>query len=337
MEMQDNDATPEADFTFARSVIESEIRALHSVLERLDAHAFHLAVNAMLECRGRVIVSGVGKAGIIGQKLSATLASTGTPSHWVHPIEAVHGDLGRIMRDDVVLVLSNSGETEVVYLLPHVRNIGAKIIGITGNAQSTLARYSDVLVNIGAIEEACPLGLAPSASTTAMLAVGDALALAVARRRKFDKEDYALFHPGGELGRKLLRVEQVMRTGRGCCSVRQDATVRCALQAITNTEGRAGAISVTDADGRLVGIFTDGDLRRHLLRGTDFLEQPISRVMTRQPKHVRIGSLAADAGRLMREYRIDELPVVDGEGRLCGILDIQDLLQTRLIKAEDLV
>ena len=320
------------DAAYGKQVIRSEISALEGVLERLDSHAFAAAVSAILECRGRVIVTGIGKAGIIGQKISATMASTGTPSHCVHPIEAVHGDLGRILRDDVVIILSNSGETEVVHLLPHVRSIGALIIGITGDPDSTVARHSDVVINIGPIEEACPLGLAPSASTTAMLAIGDALALTVAHERNFNKEDYALYHPGGELGRKLLRVERAMRTGEACCSVCETATVREALRAITRTEGRAGAISIVDEDAVLVGIFTDGDLRRQLEAGTAFLDRPIAEVMTREPKRVTVGMLAAEAARVLREYRIDELPVIDEQGKLVGILDVQDLLETRLIR-----
>jgi len=320
------------DAAYGKQVIRSEIAALESVLERLDTDAFAAAVSAILKCRGRVIVTGIGKAGIIGQKISATMASTGTPSHCVHPVEAVHGDLGRIMSDDVVVILSNSGETEVVLLVPHVRSIGALIIGITGNPDSTVARHSDVVINIGLIEEACPFGLAPSASTTAMLAIGDALALTVAHKRNFNKEDYALYHPGGELGRKLLRVERAMRTGEACCSVCETATVREALRAITQTEGRAGAISIVDEDAVLVGIFTDGDLRRQLEAGAAFLDRPIAEVMTRAPKHITVGMLAAEAARVLREFRIDELPVIDEQGKLVGILDVQDLLETRLIR-----
>ncbi len=319
------------DAAYGKQVIRSEIGALEGVLQQLDAKAFGTAVNAILDCRGRVIVAGIGKAGIIGQKISATLASTGTPSHCVHPIEAVHGDLGRILRDDVVIVLSNSGETEVVCLMPHVRSIGAQIIGITGDPGSTVARHSDVVICIGTIQEACPLGLAPSASTTAMLAIGDALALTVAHRRSFNKEDYALYHPGGELGRKLLPVERAMRTGDACCSVCEASTVREALRAIARAEGRAGAISIVDENRVLVGIFTDGDLRRKLESDTAFLDRPISEVMTREPKRITAGMFAAEAARILRDHRIDELPVVDEEGKLVGIIDVQDLLETRLI------
>ncbi len=317
---------------YVREVLDAEIRALRDVSERLDPNQVAKAVELLLSCKGRVIVTGIGKAGIIGQKISATLASTGTPSYSVHPIEALHGDLGRILGEDLVLFLSNSGETEVVELLPYVKQVGAKSICITGDNASTLAQHCDVVLDMGKVEEACPLGLAPSASTTAMLGIGDALALAVARKRNFNKEEYALYHPGGELGRKLMPVEKVMRTGDHCPTVRAEATVRDALHQITSTAGRAGAICVVDNEDRLAGIFTDGDLRRRLLQGHDFLSKPISSVMTRNPKRIVAGSLATEAGRIMKENRIDEIPIVDAAGKLLGIIDIQDLLEARQIK-----
>lgn len=317
---------------FVVEVLDSELRALRDVVKRLDRIRLAETVRMILECRGRVIVTGVGKAGIIGQKISATLASTGTPAYWIHPVEAVHGDLGRILGEDLVIMLSNSGETEVVRLLPYIKRAGAGTIGITGTPDSTLARHCDLVIDIGRIAEACPLGLAPSASTTVMLALGDALALAVARKRNFDRESYALYHPGGDLGRKLMRVDEVMRTGDQCPAINEDATVREAIARITGTAGRAGAICVVDDGGRLVGIFTDGDLRRRLLEGTDFLESPIRAVMTRGPKHVKLGSLAGEAGGIMEKHRIDDLPVVDEKGALAGIIDIQDMLEARLIK-----
>jgi arabinose-5-phosphate isomerase len=318
------------DLKFARNVIDSEILALQSVRDRMGK-PFANAVEALLGCKGRVVVTGIGKAGIIGQKVSATLASTGTPSHSTHAVDAVHGDLGRIVEGDVVLVMSNSGETEVVELLPAVKRIGARVIAITGNPQSTLGRHADVVLDIGVIAEACPLGLAPSASTTAMLALGDALALSVANRRKFDKEDYALYHPGGELGRRLLKVDDVMRGLDQCAHVGEEATVIQALERIDATPGRAGAVCVTDTGGVLVGIFTDGDLRRRVRQDPAFLKGPISAVITRHPKCIRAGSLAHEAAKILKENRIDELPVVDAQGRLCGILDVQDLLAVRLI------
>ena len=320
-------ASSQSDLDFAREVIETEIRALRSLIDRLG-ESFHEAVECLLNCPGRVVVTGMGKAGIIGQKISATLASTGTPSHWMHPVEAVHGDLGRIVGDDVVLALSNSGETDVVKVLSAVKRIGAKIIAITGRGKSTLARHADVVLDIGPIEEACPLGLAPSASTTAMLALGDALALATAEHRKFDKDQYAQFHPGGELGLKLLKVEEVMRPPEACACVKPDTTLATAL---AHAPKRAGAVCVVDDSAKLVGIFTDGDLRRQLRDGTEFLNRPVSEVMTANPKSVPLGSLVQEAAKTLEDYQIDEIPVVDDAGKLCGLVDVQDLLAARLI------
>jgi arabinose-5-phosphate isomerase len=318
------------DVAFGREVIEKEVGALKGLMENVGP-SFQQAVDMLLNCKGRVIVTGIGKAGIVGQKISATLASTGTPSYSIHPVEAVHGDLGRIVEGDVVMALSNSGETEVVELLPAVKRMGVKIIAVTGNAESTLAAHADVILSLGSIEEPCPLGLAPSASTTAMLALGDALALTVARKRNFDKERYALYHPGGDLGRKLLRVEEVMRGLDQCAVVEADVSVVEALARVDSVPGRAGAVVVTERNGRLLGIFTDGDLRRRVREDTAFLSKPIRSVMTADPKCVRVGSLAQEAARILKDHRIDELPVVDAEHRLCGILDVQDLLAVRLI------
>ena len=310
--------------SFAEDVLKAEIHAIEGMIPLL-AEGFESAVDCLLNCAGRVIVTGVGKAGIVGQKISATLASTGTPSHFLHPVEAMHGDLGRIVAADVVIALSNSGETEVIDLLEPVKRIGAGLIAMTGNGESTLAKFSDIVLNIGKIEEACPLGLAPSASTTALLALGDALALTVAHRREFNKEDYALFHPGGDLGRKLLKVEEVMRPREECCVVPPDRLVKEALD-----PKRAGAICIVGDDDVLLGIFTDGDLRRRTLAEKPFLNQPISHVMHENPKHITLGSLATEAAKIQSEFEIDDLPVVDADGKLCGILDVQDLLKARV-------
>ena len=308
-----------------KEIIEMEIQALHTALESLDER-FVVAVRMIADCKGRVIVTGVGKAGIIGQKVSATLASTGTPSYWMHAVEARHGDLGRVRSEDVVLVLSNSGETEVVQLLVPLKKLNTKIISITGNPESTLARYSDVVLDIGRLQEACPLGLAPSCTTTAMLAVGDAVALALFKMRDWTKEDYAFYHPGGELGRKLIKVCEAMRTGRGNPVADRNVTVRQALE-IMSTEGSPGAVSLVDEEGKLVGFFTDGDLRRRMLEdGPAVLDNPVSDVMTRDPLTVATDDLAAEAYRIMRDRRIDNLPVVDEKGRPVGIIDVQDWL-----------
>lgn len=308
-----------------RSIIEQEAAVLHAVACGLGEE-FEQAVRLVHECKGCVIVTGVGKAGIIGQKVSATLASTGTPSHWLHAVEARHGDLGRVQPEDVVLILSNSGATEVVGLLEPLKKIDAKIISITGNRASALGRYSDVVLDIGKIEEACPLGVAPSSSTTAMLALGDALALTVFRRRDLTVEDYAQFHPGGELGRKLIKVGQAMRVGRRNPTAPQTVTVRKALETMS-IEGSPGAVSLVDDEGKLAGVFTDGDLRRLVrMGGPEIMDRPISEVMTRNPKTVREDDLAVEAYRAMREKRIDNLPVVDQHDVPVGMIDVQDWL-----------
>lgn len=309
----------------ARRIVENEIHALEGMLKRLGA-GFSEAVELVCNCHGRVVVTGVGKAGIIGQKVSATLASTGTPSHWMHAVEARHGDLGRVQPDDVVLVLSNSGETEVVQLLPALKKLNVPIIAITGNVESTLARYSDVVLDIGDIEEACPLGLAPTASTTAMLVMGDALALALFSVRNLQPEDYAFYHPGGELGRRLIKVKDVMRKGLANPTAHCEATVEEAVRAMGG-RGSPGAISLVDDEGKLVGFFTDGDLRRLMQEdGPEALRGSVSNVMTRDPKTISADSLLAEAYRLLRDYRIDQVPVIDADGKPVCILDVQDWL-----------
>jgi arabinose-5-phosphate isomerase len=244
----------------------------------------------------------------------------------MHAVEARHGDLGRVMPDDVVLALSNSGETEVVQLVPSIKKLNATIIAITGSPGSTLANYSDIVLDIGRVREACPLGLAPSCSTTAMLVMGDALALTIFRMRNWKPEDYAFYHPGGELGRKLIRVHEVMRTGEANPVVEQGVTVQEALATMSGPNS-PGAASVVDSRGRLVGFFTDGDLRRHLIEGDgSLLGSPVSEVMTRGPKTIGTEDLAAEAFRMLRQYRIDQVPVVDDEKRPVGLLDVQDWL-----------
>jgi len=308
-----------------RNVIELESRALQQVAASLGKE-FADAVRMIYACKGRVIVTGVGKAGIVGQKVSATLASTGTPSYWMHAVDARHGDLGRVLPEDIVLVLSNSGETEVVQLLVPLKKINTKIIAITGNRASTLAKYSDMVLDIGRIEEACPLGLAPTCTTTAMLALGDALALTLFKMRELTKEDYALYHPGGELGRKLIKVCDAMRINERNPVVPQSATVREAVKAMS-TKGSPGAVSLVDEKGKLVGVFTDGDLRRQVLKaGPGLLDRPVCEVMTRNPRTVKADDLAAEAYRVMRECRIDNLPVVNDSGVPVGLIDVQDWL-----------
>ncbi len=314
------------DIDFAKEVLFLESEAIKNLINRLD-HAFQRAVDLIFYCKGRVVVTGIGKAGIVGQKISATLASTGTPSYWIHSSEARHGDLGRIVADDIVLALSNSGETEVVALLPWVKQIGAKVIAMTGNNRSSLALHSDIVLDIGKIEEPCPLGLAPSASSTAMLALGDALALTIFKKRNLGKEDYAFYHPGGELGRKLLTVEMVMRKNKENPVADEDMPLLDVLAIMTETAGKPGAVSVIDKQKKLVGFFTDGDLRRHLKNGISFLHCSVKEVMTRSPKVIHAHCLVAEAYKILKDHKIDQIPVVDDSNTPVGIIDVQDLLE----------
>ncbi len=314
---------------YAREVLKVEAEAIQSLISRLD-DSFLEAVETITACQGHLVITGMGKAGLIGQKASATFASTGTPSFFLHPAEAYHGDLGRVVKDDVVLALSNSGTTEeMLRLLPPLRKIGAKIIAITASGDSPLGKLSDITLEMGKIEEACPLGLAPSASTTATLALTDALGLCVQKRRGFDKDQFAFYHPGGKLGRELQKVQDVMRTGERNPVVSEETPV---LEAIGHiTRARAGAISVSDRDGKLAGFFTDGDLRRLMNKGSDSLSRPIKTVMTRNPITIPPDHLAEEALRFLREKKIDELPVVDETGKPIGMLDVQDLLDVEMV------
>lgn len=310
----------------AKDVLRIEAEAIRRLVPRIDA-SFEQAVNLLIGCKGRVVVTGMGKAGLIGQKISATLASTGTPSLWVHPAEAIHGDVGRVTKDDCVVALSNSGQTEeLTRLLPAIKQIGARLIALTGNADSQLAKHSDVVLDVSVRREACSMNLAPTASTTAMLAMGDALAVVAAERKGFKERDFALFHPGGQLGKRLLlRVRDLMRTGAAHPIKPQRAKVKEVLLAIT--KARAGCASIVDGRRRLVGIFTDGDLRRHLETTPNLAQVRVADVMTRHPKTIQADRLAAEALRLLHEYKIDELVVVDGRRRPVGLLDVQDLLK----------
>ncbi len=310
----------------AREVLAVEAQAVMRLREILG-ESFLRAADLVQSCKGRVVVTGMGKAGKIAEKISATLASTGTPSLFLHPADAVHGDLGRCLRDDVVLVLSNSGETEeIVRLLPAVRQISARLVAFTGAVRSTLGREADVVIDLGPIQEACPLGLAPTASTAAMLALGDALAMVVLESRGFTKDDFALFHPAGSLGRKLLRVRDRMRTGDTLPIVASGTPLRATLE-VMGGKGRAGAALVVDAKGMLLGIFTDGDLRRLLRSRSEVgLDGPVDGVMARRPITTTPDALAAEASRLLHDHGIDQIPVVDGEGAAIGLLDVQDLL-----------
>ncbi len=314
----------------AKEVFKLESLAVSELTKKLDDN-FVNSVEAICACKGRVVVTGMGKAGIIGQKISATLASLGTPSVWLHSAEAIHGDLGRVTKDDIVIALSNSGETEETKsLLPLLKKIGAKIIAVTGNKKSSLAKYADWVLDVAVKKEACTLGLAPTSSTTAMLAMGDALAVCLVEKKGFKEKDFAMFHPGGALGRRLLlKVEDIMRKGKDNPIVNEEEKVNVVLCAIT--EARAGAASVVDKYGRLTGIFTDGDLRRHLDSRGNLLNKPVKDVMTKYPVTITQEKLAVEASRILEEKKIDELPVVDKDRKPVGMLDVQDLLRAGLV------
>ena len=335
----ESEATPASDavgqqrIERAREVLQAEARAISGV-EELVGDAFVEAVGQILGCQGVLVVTGMGKAGIIGQKCSATFASTGQPSIFLHPAEALHGDLGRIRSQDCLLALSNSGGTvEINRVIPVARKIGAHVIAMTGNVDSSLARLADVVLDIGRPDEACPLGLAPTTSTAAMLALGDALAMVVQAERNFSREDYALFHPAGALGRSLMRVEEIMRQGTELPLVGERQTVREVLLVMTDTPGRPGAALVVDDAGKLTGIFTDGDVRRLLNSAEDAgnrLETTIDAFMGKDPVCARPEQLVEEARHMLVERRKDQLPVVDDEGRPVGLLDVQDILDVRL-------
>ena len=315
----------------ARQIVECEAVAVRQVADGLG-DTFLRALDLILELRGRVVTTGMGKAGFIAQKISATLASTGTPSIFLHPAEAIHGDLGRVEKGDLLLAFSKSGETgELLVMLPHVKANGVPMVAVTQQKTSTLGRHSDLVLELGRIDEAGPHGLAPSASTTAMLAIGDALALVVQEGREFGPEDFARFHPGGDLGRRLMKVGELMRTGDRNPQIQDTSTVLEAIEIMTRTPGRPGATSVVDHQGRLVGFFTDGDLRRLIEHGlSNPRERRIDEAMTPSPRSISADTFALEALALLHQFEIDQLPVVDGDGKLLGLLDVQDLLNLKI-------
>ncbi|WP_133650075.1 arabinose 5-phosphate isomerase KdsD [Paraburkholderia flava] len=314
----------------AREVLDTEADAVRGLRDQLDG-GFVEAIDFILGCRGRVVVSGIGKSGHIARKLAATFASTGTPAFFVHPAEASHGDLGMVTADDVFVAMSNSGESEeLVAILPLIKRLGAKLISITGRPQSSLAKLADVHLNAGVSKEACPMNLAPTASTTAALALGDALAVAVLDARGFGADDFARSHPGGALGRRLLTyVRDVMRTDDQVPKVTGSATVRDALFQLTAK--RMGMTAIVDEQNRVEGIFTDGDLRRVLEKAGDFRDLPIASVMTRGPRTIGPDHLAVEAVELMERHRINQMLVVDDAGTLIGALNMHDLFSKKVI------
>lgn len=321
----------------AQAVIRTEAAAV-GAMERALNQDFISAAKLLLACPATLLLTGVGKAGHIARKLSATFSSTGTPSHFLSPTDAVHGDLGCIRSGDIVMILSASGESdEIVRVINIVRKLGHQIIAMTGSRSSSLGRHADLVLEMGKIEEACPLGLAPSASTTAMLALGDALALTVMKLRDFKAEDFAIYHPAGQLGRQLIHVGEAMtfRLGENLPVASDKLTVGEVLHQVSTIKRRSGAVILVDEAGRLSGIFTDGDLRRLLTSDpASALSRPVRDVMGRTPKHIRNDQLASEAMAIMQKHRIDELPVVDADRRPVGLIDVQDLVVLRMLDVE---
>ena len=315
----------------AKKVIRIEAEALLSLADAINGE-FEKAVRLILASRGRVVVTGMGKSGLIGQKIASTMASTGTPAFFLHPAEGIHGDLRMIMKGDVVIAISNSGETEeVVRILPIIKRLGASLVAMTGNPSSNLAKAGDVFLDISVKEEACPLGLAPTASTTATLAMGDALSVALLMERGFNAEDFALFHPGGALGKKLiLTVEDMMHSGEAIPLVSADTLMREALFVITSKG--LGITGVTGVDGDLLGVITDGDLRRALEKGMDIINLPAANLMSMKPKRINRSELAAKALQQMEQFSITSLFVFedDSSSRPVGIVHLHDLLKAGL-------
>ncbi len=325
----------ETETAFIAEVLKSEAKAIERLARRAmaDRAQWEAAIDLLAACTGHVIVSGMGKSGLVGAKISATFSSLGQPSSTLHPAEAVHGDLGRVRRDDVVMLLSYSGETEeVVNLAAILRADGVPRLGVSSRPDSNLAKLCDVHLCVGDQTEACPLNLAPTASTTAMLALGDALALTLANRRSFGANDFQKRHPGGMLGAGLRPIVEVLRfkVGDNLPVVRDDVTVREACEQ-ARTGRRTGAVVLVDESGQLSGIFTDGDLRRLMLNDADGMTRTISEVMTKRPEHLLVDDLVRDAVRLMRENRHDEIPVLDHEGKPVGLVDVQDLIALKVV------
>lgn len=330
-----HDSSVGTELEFAAGVLRAEAQAVLNVIEHLNG-SFVSAVKLLAECRGSVVVGGMGKSGIIARKISATLASTGTPSHDLHPAEAMHGDLGRIRAGDVVVLLSYGGQTEeVLALAALLKQDRVPVVGITGNPNSHLAGIVTVHLCVGDVAEACPHKLAPTGSTTAMLALGDALALAVSRARRFSADDFKRRHPGGLLGRQMMPLIDVVRfrAGDNLPLVRDDRTVRQVLEEADRQPRRAGAVMLVDAAGRMSGIFTDADLRRLILKhGPAAMSRPVAEVMTRNPRTLTAAHLVRDAVQLVREMRLDEIPIVDDDAKPLGLIDVQDLVALKVIE-----
>ena len=318
----------------AKRVLRIEAEAVMALIDRIDER-FEQAIKIILHCKGRVVVTGMGKSGLIGKKIAATLASTGTPALFLHPAEGIHGDLGMVTRGDAVIALSNSGETEeIARMLPSLKRLGIKIISLTGNPESTLAKNSDVVIEVGVKEEACPLGLAPTASTTATLAMGDAMAVVLLDQRGFREEDFACFHPGGALGKRLLlRVRDLMHTGADVPVVSEGTLIKDAIYEISSK--KMGVTAVINAAGKLVGVISDGDLRRWMEKtektGENLLAKEAKEIMTRKPKIARKDSLAAEAVSIMEKNSITCLIVADADAKPEGVIHLHDLLKAGVV------
>lgn len=313
-----------------KRVLTIEARAVQALIDRLDEQ-FSKAVDLLFQCKGKVVVSGMGKSGLIGQKIAATMASTGTPAFFLHPAEGIHGDLGMLGRSDVLIAISNSGETqEILQLLPYVERMGIAVVSMTGRSTSTLAKNSDVALDVSVSEEACPMGLAPTASTTATLAMGDALAVALLQRRGFKEEDFAQFHPGGALGRRLLvRVKDLMHAGAELPKVKGSVAGTAAI--LEMTAKKLGMTTVVDGKGKLVGIITDGDLRRFMQRGGDFARVSAGDLASRHPKTIAPNDLAAKAVEMMERFSITTLVVSEDGRTISGVIHLHDLLKSGIV------
>ena len=316
------------DMALARKVLQTEAAAIQALVDRLDG-SFEQAVKLLMKCRGRVIVTGIGKSGIICQKIAATFSSTGTPAHFLHPAEAVHGDLGVIQSDDLVLAISHSGETEVNDLVQTIKRLGVHLIAITGDCNSTLAQNADVVIQNRVSDEACPLNLVPTASTIAALALGDALAMTLLVAKGFKQEDFANLHPGGKLGKKLMRVEQLMHSGDQTPVVRTTTPMPDVIDEMTSKG--LGMSCVVDADGRLAGIITDGDLRRHMAAGTNIRSRIAGDIMTKRPVTVSSDTLAAEALHILEQRKITSIVVVDSANLVQGVVHLHHLWRTGMV------
>ena len=314
----------------AKKVLMLESKAIANIAKKINKD-FIKAIDLVLKTKGRVILTGMGKPGFIAQKISATMSSTGTPSLYLHPAEAVHGDLGRVTKDDIIIAISNSGETEeIIKLIPILKKIGSKIIAITGNKKSTLGKNSDYILDSSVEKEACPMGLAPTTSTTAMLALGDAFAVVLLEKKKFKPKDFALYHPGGALGKRLLlTVKDIMRPKSQIAIVNKDMRIKDVLIKITKM--KTGSASVIDKTKKLIGIFTDGDLRRHIKGKENILDKKVQDLMTKDPITITPDKMAAEAFKIITGKTIDEIPVVDNKKNIVGLLDVQDILKAGLV------